>query len=422
MHHAPTRRTLALTASGLLLVLAAAPAADWPRFRGPNGTGVAADAAIPVRFKEGDGVLWKMPLPGKGNSSPIVSHGKLFIESASTDGSQRFLLCLDAASGKTAWERSMPGAKAKTHQLNTLASSTPAADGERVYALFWDGHAMTLAAYDFQGNLQWKQDLGPFQSQHGAGTSPVVYDGRVFVNYDQDGAAAALAFDAKSGKPLWRVERKAYRACYSAPILRDTPAGGKELVVVSTASITAYDPASGAVSWNWEWDWSNTNQPLRTVATPVVWKDLVFAQGGEGPSANSYVVAIRVGSPGNPPKLVWQKKKGSFPYVPSLLVADGRLYTVHDKTGIAGCYDAATGKEIWTNRLSGEFKSSPVLVNGTVYLTNEEGVVYVYPAAPAFKLLARNPLGERVIATPAVADGRMYIRGANDLFCIGKQG
>ena len=122
------------------------------------------------------------------------------------------------------------------------------------------------------------------------------------------------------------------------------------------------------------------------------------------------------------PALVWEKKKGSFPYVPTMLVAGDYLFTVHDKTGIAGCFEAATGKEVWTQRLSGTFKTSPVLVDGKVYLTNDDGVVFVYPAATAFKQLARNPLGERVIATPAVADGRLYIRGASHLFCIGKAG
>ncbi|HEY1381110.1 MAG TPA: PQQ-binding-like beta-propeller repeat protein [Gemmataceae bacterium] len=433
MRHPPTRLPV-LAVSASLLTLTVATAADWSRFRGPNGTGVVTDTTIPVHFnKDGDGVLWKVALPGVGNSSPIVSKGKLFIQSASRDGAQRLLLCLDARSGATLWTQTVPGSKARTHPLNTLASSTPAADGERVYALFWDGTTTALMAYDYQGNRLWQQDLGPFRSEHGYGASPVVYDGRVYVNNDQDqvnpktgeplpGAehdTALLAFDATSGKPLWRAERKGYRACYSAPLMRDTAGGGKELVAVNMISITGYNPVTGAVNWNWDWPWAEGAEKLRTVGSPAVWKDMVFAYGGNG-GGNSRMVAVRLGGPGMPPKLVWEKNRGTFSYVPCLLVVGDRLFTVHDKTGIAGCFDAATGKEVWTKRLAGEFRSSPVLIDGKVYMPSEAGDVYVFPASDRYQQLARNPLGEGVRASPAVADGRLYIRGMDHLFCIGQ--
>ncbi len=430
MNHAPTRRTL-LAALTLLSTLAAATAADWPRFRGPNGTGTAADASIPVQFKEDDGILWKVALPGSGNSSPVVSHGKLFIQSASADGRERLLLCLDAASGKTLWSRSLPGATAPTHKKNTLASSTPAADGERVYALFWDGAAMTLAAFDFQGHPLWKQGLGPYQSQHGAGVSPVVYDGRVYVNYDQDfldpkgkeipGAehmTGLFAFDAQTGKLLWRQERKPFRACYSSPLIREAPNGSKELIVATTTAITGYDPKTGAVLWNWEPDWSY-RRPLRAVASPTVYDDMVFMQTGDGDGSNR-IVAVKVPGPGGTPEMVWEKRKGTA-YVPTLLVHDGRLFLATDR-GLASCFDARTGAEIWKEeRLGGNITSSPVLIDGKVYVASEEGDVFVFPAATTFKLLAHNRLGEHIIATPAVADGRLYIRGDKHLFCIGKK-
>jgi outer membrane protein assembly factor BamB len=355
----------------------------------------------------------------------------LFVQSASADGHERFLLCLDAATGKTLWTQSMPGARAKTHAKNSLASSTPAVDGERVYALFWDGTDMLLAAYDLQGGLQWRQSLGRYQSQHGAGVSPVVYDGRVYVNYDQDlidpkgkpvpGAehtTALFAFDAATGKPLWRKERQPYRACYSSPIMRETPAGGKELVVATSTAVTAYDPKTGDVIWNWVPDWSYRDRPLRAVASPVVWKDMVFMQTGDG-DGSSRIVAARIGGPGTEPQMVWEKRKG-FPYVPTMLVHGDHLYIVTDRGGNAGCYDAQTGKEVWNERLGGSMFSSPVLIGGKVYAVSEEGIVFVFPATTSFKLLARNPLHEHVIATPAVADGRLYIRGDRDLFCIGK--
>src|SRR4051794_393555 len=174
MRLAPTCRTLAPIALGLLVTLTAVQADDWPRFRGPNGAGISADTGIPVQFKEGDGILWKVALPGKGNSSPVVSRGKLFTQSASDTGTERYLLCLDAANGKTLWSRSLPGTMTKMHpQHATLASSTPAADGERVYAMWWDGKGMYLTAHDYDGNELWRYDLGPYVSEHGAGVSPV---------------------------------------------------------------------------------------------------------------------------------------------------------------------------------------------------------------------------------------------------------
>jgi outer membrane protein assembly factor BamB len=416
------------------LFVIAIGAADWPQFRGPNATGISTETNIPVEFKDGDGILWKVALPGAGNSSPIVSQGKLFIQSASADGRERLLLCLNAVTGKALWTKSMPGSKVRTHNLNTLASSTPAADGERVFALFWDGATVTLAAFDYDGEKRWQQDLGPFRSEHGAGASPVVFDGRVYVNYDQDcvnartgeplpGAVhstALLAFDATTGKPLWRAERPGYRACYSAPIIRTTADGAKELIAVNMLGVTGYNPVSGVVNWNWEWQWPEGAEKLRTVATPVVWKDVVFAQGGNG-GGNSDIVAIRAGSAGSPPTLVWEKRKGSFAYVPCMLVVGDLLFTVHDKTGIAGCYEAATGKEVWTQRLSGEFRSSPVLIDGRVYLASDAGDIYVFPAVRQHPpLLSRNPLGEGVTASPAVADGKLYLRGKQNLFCIGR--
>lgn len=434
--HSTIGRPFAASALVMFAVLAS-PAADWTQFRGPNATGVSADTTIPVRFSEGDGIAWKVRIPGSGNSSPVISKGKLFIQSASDDGRERLLLCLDAATGKTLWTQSVHGSKpGRLNKLNSLASATPAVDGERVYALSWDGTSTSLAAYDYHGLRLWAQDLGRFVSEHGAGTSPVVYEGRVFVNYDQDRVnaktgeeipgskhgTAMLAFDASSGSPLWRAERKGHRACYSLPVVREKPEGGKELVAVSTTAVTGYDPATGSVNWNWDWPWPSGEQMLRTVATPTIWKDVIFAHAGEG-SGNNRIVALRAGGRGVEPEVVWEKSRGPYSYVPCMLLSGDRLYAVQDKTGIAGCYDAATGKPIWTETLrrGEEFYASPVLIDGKVYMPNRHGDVYVFPASPQYRLLARNSLGEQVVASPAVADGRLYIRGESHLFCIAKE-
>jgi outer membrane protein assembly factor BamB len=318
----------------------------------------------------------------------------------------------------------MPGAPYKAlHANNSHASSTPAADGERVYALVWDGTANALVAFDHQGNSLWKQDLGPFKSQHGSGTSPVEHDGRVYVNYDQDGAAVLLTFDGRTGKPLWRAERKGYRASYSPPLLRDTPNGRKELVVATTTATTGYDPKTGDELWSWSADFAYREKgPLRVVASPVAWKDMIVIQYGDGDGSRR-ITAIKAPGAGSSPTLVWETKWSGVPYVPCMLTAGDHLFTVGDK-GAAACYEITTGQQVWVeDRALGQpFFSSPVLIDGKIYAVRQDGIVFVFPAAPSFKLLARNPLGEQVIASPAVADGRLYIRGAAHLFCIGKQG
>src|SRR5579884_4254494 len=191
------RLLLALVA--LLSAYGLAGAGDWPRFRGPNGAGIAADKDVPVKWTE-ENILWKTPIPGMGHSSPIVCKGRVFLQSASENGGERWLLCLDAGKGEILWKACSPGGPAKKHPLNSFASSTPTSDGERVYAAFWDGRAIHLGAYDFKdGRPVWEKDLGSYTSQHGFGHSPVVIDGKVILANDQDGASHLLAFDARSG-------------------------------------------------------------------------------------------------------------------------------------------------------------------------------------------------------------------------------
>ena len=206
--------------------------ADWMRFRGPNGAGVSADKDIPVKWTAKD-ILWSAPLAGTGHSSPIVVKGKVFLETATKK--DRLLVCIDAVSGKELWSKAAPGGIGKTHRRSSLASSTPCSDGERVYCVFWDGKRVGLFAYDLTGKTAWKTDLGAFTSQHGPGFSPIVHDGKVIINNDQDGTAVLRAFHAKDGKPAWEVNRPPFRACYSTPFLYEQGAGGTELIVTSTA-------------------------------------------------------------------------------------------------------------------------------------------------------------------------------------------
>ncbi|MCI0457480.1 MAG: PQQ-binding-like beta-propeller repeat protein [Gemmataceae bacterium] len=416
----PTALRTSLALSLLLLTTTALPADNWPRFRGPNGTGVADDKDVPVTWNEKAGVLWKVPLPALGHSSPIIWGDRLFLQAAPRGGSGRLLLCLNVRDGKQLWSRTVPGTTAKTHPKSSLASSTPATDGERVYTAFWDGREIIMSAYDMGGKPVWDRRLGTFTSQHGAGASPIVYQDKVYFANDQDETSTLYVFDSKTGKTVWEKKRPAYRACYSAPFLLERQGHRPELIVVSTLAITSYEPHSGRVNWNYEWKFS-AKMPLRTTGSPIYHDGMLFVCSGDG-GGDRHMIALNLDGVGPRTKvtLAWENKK-DFPYVPTLLARDGYLYFVNDK-GMAGCYHARTGKRVWFERLDdNNFTSSPVLIDGKMYIGSEEGNVYVMAAEPTFRLLAKNPVGELIRATPAVAANHLFLRGQRNLFCIGRR-
>jgi outer membrane protein assembly factor BamB len=410
-------RLVIVAALGLCATASLAQAGNWPRFRGPNGSGIAPDKDIPVHWTEQDGVLWKTAVPGTGNSSPVIWGDFLFLQSARANGGERLLLCLRVSDGKILWTQAVPGGPAHKHAKNSWASSTPATDGERVYCLFWDGKDLSVHAFDFEGRSLWQHALGSLTSQHGAGASPVVFDGKVFVNNDQDGEAELIALDAKTGQAVWKAARQPFRACYSTPFICEEPGHAPELIVASTAGLTAYEPQTG--SENWSWKWSFSGRPLRTVASPLAGPGWLFANSGDG-SGDRHAVALKVDRQASGVKvaLAWEEKR-QLPYVPTMLLWGDHVYYVNDN-GLAGCRDARTGTAAWTERLGGTVTASPVLIDGKIYAANEDGTVYVFAAAPRFQLLAKNNLGEPVFATPAVADNRLFIRGKTHLYCIGK--
>jgi len=420
----------------LLCIFIAVPtlaAADWDRFRGPSGLGTADDKTIPVSFGPKD-ALWKTPIPGRGNSSPIVSKGKIFLQTASDDGSKRSLVCLNAGTGSVEWSKDVKGTMGKIHNKNTMASSTPASDGERVYTVFWDSRRISLSAWDFAGKQLWTRGLGPYASQHGAGLSPMVVGDKVILNIDQDGLAEVAAFDVKTGSPVWKKSRQAFRACYTTPFLLERD-GKQEVIVASTAGVTSYDPKDGAVIWNWTWVWKpdpaapkangkgGPGGPLRNVGGPIYHDGMIIAIAGDG-GGDRCTVAIKAGPSGDITEsgLIWEKKK-STPYVPMVLAKGDYLYWVADKENKGMCIEAKTGRVLWEERLPGsqEVTASPVLIDGKVYSINEAGRVSVFEAAPKYNLLAENDLHEDVMATPAVANGRLYIRTSKNLYCFGKK-
>jgi outer membrane protein assembly factor BamB len=406
--------------------------AAWDRFRGPNGTGTSDDKDIPLTFGPDKNMLWKVALPGAGNSSPIIWGKHLFLHSTSKDGKQRSLLCLDTADGKIRWEKSIPAASVKIRADSSLASSTPTTDGKAVYVSFWDGKDIQIVAYDFQGAMLWTKNLGTFNSQHGAGASPILHKDTLFLANDMDREdfyskvpnarpSTLIALDKRTGRLLWENERVPERACYSAPFLLHKP-GQKEpeLIVMSTHALTAYNVETGAKLWEAKgWQEGAAKGPLRTIASPALAGDILCLCGGG--DAGRLGIGLSLPGPGNTdaPKRIWDNRK-DFPYVPSPVVHGEHIYFVND-AGSAGCFHARTGKRLWFERLSDVgFHASPLLIDWKAYAANFAGDVFVFAAEPTYRLLARNELGEAIRATAAVADGRLYIRGERHLFCIGK--
>jgi outer membrane protein assembly factor BamB len=401
-----------LAVSVAVLGLSPAFGADWVRFRGPNGSGTAA-ADVPPLTSISKNLLWKVAIPGTGHSSPIIVGHKVFLQSAATDGSKRMLICLNTETGQIEWTRDAVGQSAHTHKKNSLASSTPASDGKNVYVLFWDGAAVTMQAYTLDGKPVWAASLGSYQSQHGVGASPLVVGDKVIVNFDQDGAAEAMAFDAKTGAKVWSVERKPSRANPATPLIRELPNGKQEVVFVNTGGLTGYDPDTGKV--NWDWDWAPNK--LRTVASPIQLKDAILVVAGDGGGSRAAAVV----RPGETPKLLWAKRK-DVPYVPTPLVKGDHVFMILD-TGFISCAEAKTGNILWSERVfTKAVTSSPIMLGDTVLAIAEDGKVVTFKTDPEFfDKLSEGSLGEAVFASPAAGDGKLFVRGTEHLFCFGKK-
>ncbi len=382
----------------------------WPSWRGPTGQGLARGEGYPDTWSATRNVQWQVQVPGRGNSSPIVWADRIFLTTARDGGKRPSVLCYRRSDGKLLWESSLPaGEPGRVYWKNSHASGTPATDGERVYASFGN---LGLAAVDFQGKVVWRHSLGPIQNYHGSAGSPVLYRDRVFLYEDQRHGAFVAAFDKRTGETLWKTERKASVGWGTPIVIR---AGGRdELIVSSQQRVTAYDPDSGKALWHCD------GNLAEVIPTPVVGHGLVFCVSGRaGPT-----LAIRPGGSGNVTRthVAWKQSKGAS-FVPSPLLYGDLLYQVNDMVSVATCYQAATGEVLWQGRLgepkSEGFSSSPVAVDGKVFLTNDAGETFVLKAGRQFELLRVNRLEAPVLASPALVDGHWYFRTDRHLMAIG---
>jgi outer membrane protein assembly factor BamB len=396
----------------LLTTVAASRAENWDRFRGPNGAGQSDARTIPSQWKP-ENTLWKQSLPGVGHSSPVIWDNTLFTMSADPQSGQQMVLAYDATSGQPLWERKFDVPSHHINDLNSLASSTPAVDGVHVYAMWLSGERVMLLAFTHAGDEVWRRDIGAFDEGHGFGKSPIVVDDLVIVANDSEGESAVVALDRLSGDVRWTVPRPSGITAYATPCLLDTSAAKKQLLTLSTASgLTAVDPQSGDVLWHGFRD----ELTQRCVASPIVAHGLVFVLCGQGGNGK-LIIAARPGDESQPPQEVYRIQQ-SVPQVTTPIVADNLLFLWHDR-GVASCYDAATGKQHWKERVGGDFHSSPIAIADRIFCASRTGDMIVLAASPKYQLLARNDLGEPCHATPAVAHDRLYIRTEKSLLCIG---
>jgi outer membrane protein assembly factor BamB len=390
----------------------------WSRWRGPSGQGLVEGGNYPDRWSDTENVIWKVAVPGRGHSSPIVWGDRIFLTTAAADGSTRSILCFRRSDGVQLWQAPVPAAPAEAlYAKNSYASATVSTDGERVYAYF--GNA-GLMAVDMQGKQVWHVSFGTLQLYHGPGGSPLLYKDRIILFQEQRLMSRSsttdpgfiVAIDKKTGKQLWRRERTSQPG-WGTPIAVQV-GDHVEIVVSSSRKIEAYNPDTGDVLW------TCLGNTVEVIPTPAVAHGLLFVTSGRaGPT-----LAVRPGGTGDvtATHVAWSTPKGS-PFVPSPLVLGDYLYTVNDMASIASCFTAKTGELIRQERL-GEpqregFSASPVAVGGKVFFTNDEGDTFVLSPAPEFALLHVNRIGEQTLASPALVDGRWYIRTASHLWAVG---
>jgi outer membrane protein assembly factor BamB len=423
-------------------------AQNWPSFRGPNASGTVDVKWAPTKWDatKGTNILWKRPIPGLAHSSPVIWENKIFVTTAvSSKGNEYFrhglfgdvdsdtdtsphawhVFCLDKRSGQVVWDRvaceGVP--KIKRHIKSTHANSTPATDGRYVVAFFG---SEGLYCYDSNGKLIWKKDLGVLDAgwfydadyQWETASSPIIHRNMVIVQCDVQKNSFIAAFDLKDGRELWRTPREEIPS-WGTPTIYE----GKnrvELVTNATRAVRGYDPTTGKELWKL------VGNPEVTATTPIAGLDLIFICNSYRP--NQPIYAIRAGATGDislkPNEtsnqfVAWSMQRGGT-YMPTPLIYGDYLYTCANH-GVMACYNAKTGERIYQQRIGdkgGSYSASPVAADGKIYLSSEDGDIFVVKAGPKYELLSANPMGEVLMATPAISEGIILVRGQHNLFAI----
>lgn len=392
----------------------------WSRWRGPSGQGIVEGKGYPDTWSGTENVIWKVEVPGRGHSSPIVWGDRIFLTTASPVGSTRSILCYSRSDGKLLWQTPLTQETAeKLHMKNSYASATVSTDGKHVYAYFGNGG---LVAVDFDGKVLWQVSFGEIDLYHGPGGTPLLYKDRLILLQEQRSWSRSdpssegfiVAIDKETGKELWRVNRSP-RPGWGTPIAVQV-GDHVEILVSSSRRIDAIDPQTGEILWFCS---GNTSE---VIPTPVVGHGLIYCSSGRrGPT-----IAVRPGGTGDvtATHIAWKIPEDS-PFVPSPLLLGDYIYTINDMLSVASCFNAMTGELIGQLKLGRpsreSFSASPISVGGKIFFTNDEGETFVLNPAPDFKLLHINSFGEQTLASPALVDGRWYYRTENHLICIGEK-
>jgi hypothetical protein len=385
----------------------------WTRWRGPSGQGIVKAGKYTDAWSPTKGVTWKVAVPGRGHSSPIIWRDHIFLTTEYDDGARLAMLAFRRSDGKQLWETFVPTDGVEhVYPKNSRASATAATDGKLVYASFGT-HG--LAAFDFAGKMVWHTPVGTLNNYHGSAGSPILHKDRIFIYQDhratEDTGSFVAAYDKHTGKQIWKTARAATVGWGTPVVIR---AGEREELIVSSQSdVQAYDPATGTELWK------VVGMTREVIPTPVVAEGLVICSAGrQGPT-----IAIRPGGSGDvtATHVAWSSPKGS-PFVPSGVVVDGVLYLVNDIQSILTAHDVKTGQVLYQGRLGVAkkegFSASPIALDGKVFFTNDDGETFVLKAGRAFTLLHVNTLGEQTLASPALVDGRWYFRTASSLLAI----
>lgn len=391
---------------------------DWPWWRGPTRNGVVpGDKPVPTKFSDTENVTWRVEVPGRGHSSPIVVGDRIFLATADERQQVQSVLAFDRKEGKQLWKTdvSQGGFPARNHVKNTEATATVACDGERLFITFFHHQTVQATALDLDGKQVWQKTVAPFnpkQYEYGYAPSPILYRGSVIIAHEFDGPSGITALDRESGKQLWQTQRP-NNITFSTPMVAKI--GGKDQLLLSgSENVASYNPVNGQRLWS---------VPGTTAATcgTLVWNgDIVFASGGY-PKAETIAINAK-----GTAKALW--RNGQKCYEQSMITVGGYLYALTGN-GIMFCWRATDGKEMWAQRLRGPVSSSPVLAGGHIYWANELGTWYVFKPNPQkFDLVAENQLGDEAFPSPAVSNGQLFIRTATGsrpqrqewLYCFGK--
>jgi outer membrane protein assembly factor BamB len=384
-------------------------AQDWPEFRGPTGQGLATAHGLPQVWDETTNVLWKVTIPGRGWSSPVIQGDEIWVTTAvEEDREQSFrAICLHRKTG--AIVRTIEAFRARPaeaiNQKNSFASPTPVLDGNQVFLHFG---AYGTACITKSGKILWQTKLAYDNGQHGPGGSPVIYDDLLIVSCDGRDVQYVVALDKQTGKVRWKQNRPGYQA-YSTPLVVRLP--GRDQVISSGAlRAVAYDPRNGKELWYVRYADGFSNVPR-----PVFGNGLAYiCTGFQQPS----LLAVRVDGHGDVTgsHVEWTLSRG-VPLTPSPLLIGEELYMISDN-GIASCVDSRSGREYWRERLSGNFSASPIFAEGRIYFLNEEGECTVVAPEKRFRVLATNHLDGRTLASMAVSENSIFVRTATHLYCL----